>query len=383
MVAGISWADKQYFAMEAAPLVAPFKRNMNEDVIIGECEPLVILVITLLWGKEDSSARILIVCTDNMNVFEWLSGWRAKAGCANRMLQALVDYLVEEGIEIIPRYVRSGRNFSCDFLSRANEGDIDEWSHRMGMTRRDLPKQWRKFSDKWMPQERLEQGDQIDIRRILREDGHGISACEWRPAAYTFVRACQQYQCETFLHEPDHYGLATQIGQVPYWNQHHVDILVGMAWADAELSDFAYSVAQICPTSAVAITPHAFRGPSLLMMHWKECIFVDSAKYGSAHNQIWRLYIWGQLDAKSLVLEPEYQSSFQLGHAYGASGFGCPQDDIGATRVIPLDCQSGLTVIVDSEEGQRYSVTSHIPILNLPEIWGGEPGGRRRRMGRK
>ena len=346
---------------------------MNEDIIIGECELPVTLLITLLWGMNGRAPRILIICTDNMNAFEWLTGWRAKVGCANRMLQALIDFLIEKGIEIIPRYVRSGRDFSCDFLPRSDATQIDAWETRMKMERCDLPVGWRRFCEKWTPGEDRKQGVQIDLKRALREDGSNISACGWRPASYAFVRACREYGCKVFIHEPDHYGLGGQIGEVLHRNQQHIDILMGMAWTDLELSDFAHSVAQICPTSDVAITPHALRDPPLLMMRWKECVFVDSSCFGSVRNQVWRLYIWGQLEVKSLLLEPEYRSTQLLGQAYEDAGFGNPKDEMGVTRVIPFEQSLGLTVLVDSERTQRYSISSHIPMLTLREIRGGQP----------
>ena len=112
--AGINLADKQYFVFDDPPVIPPFKRNGNEEVIIGECELRATLIITLLWGMEGGPSRILIVCADDLNVFEWLKSWKAKTGCANRMLKALSDYLIEHGIGITTRYVRSGHNFACD-----------------------------------------------------------------------------------------------------------------------------------------------------------------------------------------------------------------------------------------------------------------------------
>ena len=100
---------------------------------------------------------------------------------------------------------------------------------------------------------------------------------------------------------------------------------------------------------------------------------MDSAVFGSVRNQIWRLYIWGQLNSEDMMFQPEYRSSYLLGNAYEDAGMGKPQDEVGATRVIPFEQESGLTVVVDNEGGQRYSVTTHMPILNLPEIWSGEP----------
>ena len=181
-VAVISWAGRKYFVFDAPPLVAPFKRHDVEEVIIGECELLATLIMTLLWGIKDSASRILIICTDNLNLFEWLKLWKAKTGCANRMLQALIDYLIEHGIEIVPRYVRSGHSFSCDFLSRADANGIKEWSVRMEMTQRQLPKQWKQFCNKWKPVKNCEGPKPISSESTLRSYSKHVSGCEWRHA---------------------------------------------------------------------------------------------------------------------------------------------------------------------------------------------------------
>ena len=109
-VAGTRWEDRQFFVFDAPPLIAPFKRNEKEDIIIGECGLLFTLLITKLWGKKGKTALILIICTGNLDVFELLKGRKAKACCSNRMLQALTDYLIDRGVEVIRRYVKSGRN---------------------------------------------------------------------------------------------------------------------------------------------------------------------------------------------------------------------------------------------------------------------------------
>ena len=146
-----------------------------------------------------------------------------------------------------------------------------------------------------------------------------------------------------------------------------------MVWADKELFDFAHSVAQIFPTSAVAVTPHAFRDHPQLVMHWEECLFVDSAMYGSVRNQVWRLYIWGQLDSAALHCDPIFRSTSLLADAYRAVGETPQKDDLGEIRIIPFDRVPALTVLVENAVGERYSASSHIPQLAMSEIWSGEP----------
>ena len=372
-IAGISWADKGYFVFDAPPLIWLFKRNEKEDVIIGECELLVTLIIALLWGIRNNESRILIICTDNLNVFEWLKSWKAKSGCANRMLQALIDFLIEKGIEIVPRYVRSGHNFPCDHLSRTDDKGIKEWSYRMNMTKRNLPHEWGDFCAKRQVGKCEDLPVRVDYKSTLRSFSRRLPACEWRPACYTFVALCQRLGIQISKHEPDHPALETQVKDVLRWNQHHVDILVGMVWTDTELIDFSHGVGQICPGAAVAIAPHAFRDPPPLVVPWKECVFVDSSMYGSVHNQVWRLYIWGQLGSANLLCTPAYRPTYLLADAYRDAGMTAQKDELGFTRVIPFDRVAGLAVLLETVEGQQYSSPTQIPQLSMAEIWIGDP----------
>ena len=109
----------------------------------------------LLWGVRDAASRAIILCTDNYNVFAWLSKWKAKMGTSSRLLRALIDYLIEHNIEIIPRYVRSGHNFSRDHLSRTDDKGISDWDQVMNMHAAQLPPAWYSLVDAWNPEVEL------------------------------------------------------------------------------------------------------------------------------------------------------------------------------------------------------------------------------------
>ena len=51
-IAGVSWFDKEYFVLDAPPLVREMKRDLMGEIVIGECELLVTIISSLLWGKE-------------------------------------------------------------------------------------------------------------------------------------------------------------------------------------------------------------------------------------------------------------------------------------------------------------------------------------------
>ena len=168
-VAGVNWLGKEFFVLDAPRLIRAVKRNPLEDVIISECELLATLLIALLWGNRAGVSRILIVCADNLNVFHWLQNWKAKSGTACRTLQALVDYLVDNQVEVIPRYVRSGHNFPCGHLSRADEDGIGNWGICNHMTRVSSPDDWGAFCEQWKPEIDLFSQLSLDIRHHLQE----------------------------------------------------------------------------------------------------------------------------------------------------------------------------------------------------------------------
>ena len=146
-----------------------------------------------------------------------------------------------------------------------------------------------------------------------------------------------------------------------------------MAWTYKELVDFAYRAAQIWPTSAVAVTPLAFRDPPRLVMTWGECVFVGSSMYGSVRNQARRLYIWGQLDSAKLHCVPAHRPACLLADADREVGKTAQKDELCFTLVIPFGRVAGLAVMVGNVEGQRYSSPTHIPQLTMSGIWSGEP----------
>ena len=181
-VEGAIWFGEEFFVLDAPSLIRNFKRKVLEEIIISECEFLVTLLIALIWRVRNETSRIPIARTDNLNVFRWLQNWKSKSGTVCRMLQASVGYLFEKQVAIIPRYVRSGRNFPCDHFPRTDEDGIQIWSQCNHMTRVTLPNDWVVFCDQWKPE--LDSGrDEVrDIRSVLQEHGKHLTCCEWRPS---------------------------------------------------------------------------------------------------------------------------------------------------------------------------------------------------------
>ena len=174
-IAVICWEDMEFYALGAASSVRQFKRDETEDAIIGECELIVVLIAVLSWCCRHSHNRIMIICADNMNVFYWLSKWRSESCTANTILKALIDFLVEAGVEIIPRYVRSDRNAAADFLTRCTGKNVTEWDEKNGMLRIWLPKDWMGLVERWKPEINFTMILRVRIPEVIEEFGHKLT----------------------------------------------------------------------------------------------------------------------------------------------------------------------------------------------------------------
>ena len=118
------------------------------------------------------------------NVMEWASKRYARKGSSLTLNQATSKWVVNKKRIVEGFFLRSGRNFSADWLSRADLDQITEWAHRMGFYRARVRARWNEFIadwkqnqvDNWMPPQSLWGGKSLDSRECARngtaqEDG--------------------------------------------------------------------------------------------------------------------------------------------------------------------------------------------------------------------
>ena len=216
-------------------------------------------------------------------------------GPAIQLLRSLVDCLIEHEIEIAPRYVRCGSNFSRDQLSRTDAHGIGERAKTTATKQVQLPNSWFGLPNAWKPDLEFANVDRFNSPRFLRRNSEGLAGCEWRPSEYGFVEILESTGRIFFVHEPTHLRVQTPLKTSPGRYQQSVDLLCGMVLADFELSDSFYSVGQICPKYDIAIAAYAFRGPTDIICPWAKCVIADFPNFSSVVNQRWRIYIWGKI----------------------------------------------------------------------------------------
>ena len=290
------------------------------------------------------------------------------------MLQAVVDYLIENQVGIIPRYVRIGRNVSRDHLSRTDGEGIRHWGLCNHIKRVSVPSVWNAFCEQWKPEVDFNTNGAMGIRLSLQEHGRNLVCCAWRPSCYTFAACVRRYQGRCYVHEPGHADVQKQMGECPDWNGHYLDLLRGLVWDDVEINDFSHAANHLRPNASAAITPNALLDPVSRPRQRDDCILGDSASFGSVRNQKWRLYIWGNIPQEFMQVTPMYRESRTLLDAYRLEGVSPMDGEIGAVRIIPFGCVKGLTVFIEGIGGVgKYSLASHMPTLSMNTIRSGEP----------
>ena len=163
--------------------------------IIRECQLDASLLAVLLWGVCASGGRILIICTDNMNVSHLPNADKPHDGCASRLLRKVLSWCVTEGVEITPRYVRSGHNITADGLTRWSEEEFEEWKHINQMARSSLHAIWSKCPSEWSeprpvrPRETFMMvGHMMNLYK-----GRDTRVAEWRPEMYSTTRILNEW----------------------------------------------------------------------------------------------------------------------------------------------------------------------------------------------
>ena len=129
--------------------IQDFLHDQHHQVIISECEISVAALGILLWGMKRLSPRIAVVCADNLNVPHWLDSGKVKPGITCKILKKLLAWCVENGVGLIPRYIRSGHNLSADGLTRWSDQECEDWRAERDLTQCNIPDEWIEWGDYW------------------------------------------------------------------------------------------------------------------------------------------------------------------------------------------------------------------------------------------
>ena len=166
--------------------------------IIIECELVAAVLAVLLWGICAGNTRLIILRTDNMHVSHWLNGAKSRNVFACRLLRRILAWCVMEGVGIIPRYVRSGRNITADGLTRWIDEECEEWGYSNRTTRSSTHGIWNTWSAEWS-----EPRPEPPLTTVMMI-GHmvnyfkrrGTQVAQWRSGMYSTTRIPNEWRIQ-------------------------------------------------------------------------------------------------------------------------------------------------------------------------------------------
>ena len=139
----------------------------------------------------------LIPWVGNMSSLSWLEFGHARHGPSARIQVGVFFWLDVRRIRISPRFLRPGRNFSSDFLTRAAEPLLQDWAERQDTTRIRLGRKWHDFVDVTMSLRQYHELKVGPTAYYLPRKGIGDVFVELNPRSYSMCH----FDNETGLRE--------------------------------------------------------------------------------------------------------------------------------------------------------------------------------------
>ena len=171
---------------------------MESDPIIAEVETVSIICGVILRGGVCGESRVIVVGTDNANVFSWPRLGKARVGKARRALPAFLLWWVKYNIEILPYFIRTRHNLSADYSTRCLESELRDWANRFQMTQVAVPRCWSDFAKMsdaipWGS----EDGHTLQVKPALTPGACDITVAEWNGSSLLPMSRAGQFGCQT------------------------------------------------------------------------------------------------------------------------------------------------------------------------------------------
>ena len=366
-ISGISWHDREFFRMSIDDCIRLCGFPPDTVFKIGEGEMMAAAFAVFPWVEKSGIPRNIILRTDNRNVSHWFRKGRATHGKANRILKAVMDFIIKRKIEVTSQYLRSAHNISADGLTRWAEDDILDWLHYHRMEQVDVPPEWLRAIDV--------AGNDLDgPQRAAAIRGNMIGflkgshnkVCEWRPGRFATAGLLADWGAPCWVYgitQPIVFSLVEgYVKQRTPWGD--ISVLIGCAYSQLEINDFKRDVTHVMPRYAILITPiwiqdlHQPNGPGF----WTCQKLVDSASLGDLCAAQWWIYGFGPSDSH-FDFTPFLRDVRVLHHGYTNAGLPCAEDEPGPARVsgIPNSIGRNVTTRV-SDTVIRTSRYSHCPM---------------------
>ena len=138
-IGAINWEKKEYILEDTDEFINEITPS-HRIIAIGDDEQLAAATsIGISWSNADT---LLLLGPGNRNVLAWTKKGYAKKGAALILNQEPSRWIAKRRSRVDGVYVRSGRNFSPDWMTRAETSNVLEWAAKYGFARVRLRPRW-------------------------------------------------------------------------------------------------------------------------------------------------------------------------------------------------------------------------------------------------
>ena len=126
----------------------------------------------------EPSIQVTIVGADNRNVLARTRKGYARKGAALVLNQETSKWIASRNSQVEMLYVRSGHNFSPDWMTRTTYGEIEKWAGNFGFPRVRLRPMWEEMMQ-GCRRLQLKEVEVPEIRTEQKAQGELICVAEW------------------------------------------------------------------------------------------------------------------------------------------------------------------------------------------------------------
>ena len=213
-------------------------------------------------------------------------------GAALKLNRMTSFWIAEKGTQVEGVYVRSGHNFSADWMTRELEDKVLRWASSHGFTRVRFRPIWEQLEAIQYNKTLLEWN--MPFMREPVKMTNALLRVEWNGTGNVVANAALQFGFEVKYLLPRNDAGANhfleRFGLEPYVSG-EIFVIGGSARTEAEVSLFMRDVDHFKPRYAVLITPF---GADTGHEEWNYSVILDSTKFGDIMSSLWTISIIGR-----------------------------------------------------------------------------------------
>ena len=144
-ISAVIWAHRQFLILCPDDVLDAFGYYRRHRFVIAECEPASSAVQIVAWGALNEIRQLVLSGTDNANAPHWLFRGKARGGISVRLMAAILHWRTLRDIEAIPFFLICLRRVAADFVTRADDLEVQRWALTKGFVQIPLPWRWGEF----------------------------------------------------------------------------------------------------------------------------------------------------------------------------------------------------------------------------------------------